>query len=65
LLPALRALDPKQARQKCFARATGKLTPDVTPEMVCNSEDVIRRNVDIIISQIEAGKKCEPWNDPD
>jgi len=69
LLPALRALLPKQARQKCltlFAQPNllyiAHDFPKAAPDMVCHSEAEIRENVDRIIERIEAGETCEPWN---
>ena len=71
LLPALRALNPKQARQKCealFAQSNINIAhdfPKADINNVCHSEAEIRSNLDRIIGKIEAGKTCEPWNDPD
>ena len=66
LLPALRALDPKQARQKCLEILAKPYVafdfPKVDPDNVCHSQTNIRSNLDRIIEQIEAGKTCEPWN---
>jgi hypothetical protein len=66
LLPALRALDPKQANQKCLAMLAAPVNagdfPNARPARVCYSEADVQAMVAGIISQIEAGKKCEPWN---
>lgn len=67
LLPALRALDPKKARQKCLDSIkadTMSMTefPEADPNDICLSEASIRGRLDMIIGEIEAGKTCEPWN---
>lgn len=68
LLPLLRKLNPAQARKHCAAlldKVSVGSYPDiskVTPEQVCTSEDTIRFWRDKSISDIEAGKQCEPWN---
>jgi hypothetical protein len=64
LLAALRAVNPKQVRQECLARFTKALNDTVgkaDPERVCNSEATTQALVEWIASEIEAGKKCEPW----
>ena len=65
LLPALRALDPKQARQKCLDSIMADTMtefPKANPNDVCLSDAEIRSNLGMIIGEIEAGKTCEPWN---
>ncbi|MDR0634444.1 MAG: hypothetical protein LBF91_05645 [Azoarcus sp.] len=64
LLPALQALDLRQVRLKC-ERVYASAMRDyklASPEKGCNPEAVTRTLVEWIIGQIEAGKKCEPWN---
>jgi hypothetical protein len=65
LLPALRAVNPKQARQACLARFSKNLTNTASkadPEKVCNSEIETQALVEWISHEIEVGRECEYWN---
>ena len=68
LLPALRALDPKQVRQKCmtlFSDPEQNIAndyPKADPERVCNSVSRIQSLRVSLVGEIELGTTCEPWN---
>ena len=64
LLPALRALDFQQVREKCEQTLNDVIReyPKADPGKVCNSVEKIRSIVTRIVGQIELGQICEPWN---
>lgn len=64
LLPALRALDLKKARQQCVDLVSRELKefPKANINHICLPEDGIKSRLDGIIGEIEAGKICDPWN---